>query len=338
VIGRVLLLAAALTMSAQAGAAAPKAQDKIIFISPLPFGVDVYLAMCRRGALMAGKALGVPTKIFESSDPETRSENLRAALNEGATIILVTGLEFLDIIPDVADDYPDVKFLMLDQCSSRPGPNIYCLLYKDYEANFLAGVEAGLTSRTGRIGTVGAADFPYEHRYSDSFAAGARYARPDIQVAPTLWIGGDNPWSDPLRAQSQASSLAADGVDRIMAAAAAGNGGIFKVASSTAGVMAFGHDINQCPESPGHILDNAVKHVDLAIDKVVEGMARGTQPLNVNYGLKEGAVNLTGLEPGLEASQCMIAQYPEVLKQVAEVRDRIASGELVVRDPAGIDN
>jgi basic membrane protein A len=337
-VGRAILslILALAPFTAPAYGAAPA--EKIIFISPLPFGVDVYLAMCRRGTLMAGEKLGVPAKIFESSDPETRSENLRAALNQGGTIILVTGLEFLDIIPDVADDYPNVKFLMLDQCSSRPGPNIYCLLYKDYEANYLAGVEAGYSSQTGKVGTVGAADYPYEHRYSDSFAAGARYARSDIVIAPTLWIGGDNPWSDPLRAQSQASSMVADGADRIMAAAAAGNGGIFKVASSNPGVLAFGHDINQCPESPGHILDNAVKHVDQAIAKVVEGMADGTLPLTVNYGVKEGAVNLTGLEPGVENSQCVIAQHPDILAKVAAVRDKIVSGEIVVHDPAGIDN
>lgn len=314
------------------------AVEKIVFITPLPLGVDVYLNMCRRGTLAAGKDLGAVARIFESSDPETRSENLRAALNEGFTIILVTGLEFVDIIPDVADEYPNVKFLMLDQCADRPAPNVYCLLYKEYEANFLAGVEAALTSKSGRVGAIAAADISYEHRYTDSFAAGAKYARPDIAIDPPLWIGGDNPWSDPLRAQSQAASMVANGTDRIFAATAAGNGGIFKVVANTPGAYAFGVDVNQCPEFPGHILDSAVKHVDLAIERVVQGMAAGTQPLNVSWGLKEGVVNVTGLEEGAAQSHCMITQFPEVLGKVAEVRQLIIEGKLKVVDPAGIEN
>jgi len=47
-------------------------------------------------------------------------------------------------------------------------------------------------------------------------------------------------------------------------------------------------------------------------------------------------VNVTGLEDGAEHSQCTVVDQPEVLKKVAEVRDLIASGQLVIKDPAGI--
>jgi basic membrane protein A and related proteins len=57
------------------------AAEQVILISPLPFGVDVYLNMTRQGVLNGGHAIGAKVRIFESSDPETRSENLRAAIN-----------------------------------------------------------------------------------------------------------------------------------------------------------------------------------------------------------------------------------------------------------------
>jgi len=47
-------------------------------------------------------------------------------------------------------------------------------------------------------------------------------------------------------------------------------------------------------------------------------------------------VNLIGLERGLAQSQCVIAGDPDVLKQVAAVRDRIVAGQIVVPDPAGV--
>ena len=317
-------------------APATAAQQQIILVSPLPFGVDVYLNMVRQGTLQGAHQTGAGVRIFESSDPETRSENIRAALAYGATIIVAPGPEFVDIVPDFAEDNPRVKFLMFEDCSANLGPNVYCVLLRTYEAGFLAGVEAALSSRSGKVGTIAPVDYPEAHRFTDTFANGARYARPDIIVHQTLWIGGDNPWSDPLRAQSQAAVMLGDGVDRILATVAAGNGGIYKVVRGTPGALATGLDVNECPDAPGHILDSAVRHVDAVMARALEGIAAGTQPHSVSYGLKEGAVNLIGLEAGLPQSQCVIALDPQVLSQVAAVRDRIVAGQIAVPDPAGV--
>ena len=270
--------------------------NQVILISPLPFGVDVYLNMTRRGTLEGGRAIGARVRVFESSDPETRSENIRAAINQGATLIVAPGPEFLDMVPDFAEDFPAIQFLMVEDCPAKRRPNVYCVQLRTYEAGFLAGVEAGLTTRTGKVGTLAPVDYPEAHRFSDTFGDGARYARATVQVHPTLWIGGDNPWSDPLRAQAQAAAMVGDGVDRILATVAAGNGGVYKVVTNTPGALATGLDVNECPDAPGHLLDSAVRHVDLVIARAIAGIAAHTQPVTVSYGLKEGAVNLTALE------------------------------------------
>jgi basic membrane protein A and related proteins len=300
------------------------------------FGVDVYLNMTRQGTLAGARSVGAAVAIFESSDPETRSENIRAALNYGATIIVAPGPEFVDIVPDFAEDNPRVKFLMLEDCTAKLSRNTYCVLLRTYEAGFLAGVEAGLSSVSGKVGAIAPVDYPEAHRFTDTFADGARYARPGIEVHPVLWIGGDNPWSDPLRAQSQAAVMLGDGVDRILATVAAGNGGIYKMVSGSPGALATGLDVNECPDAPGHILDSAVRHVDQVMIRAIEGIVRGTQPNTVSYGLKEGAVNLTGLEPGAADSKCVVASDPAVLKRLAQVRDQIIAGQIVVADPAGV--
>jgi basic membrane protein A len=336
---RILPALAVLTLLGLATApavAVAAAAEKIILVGPLPFGVDVYLKMCREGTLTGAKDVGADVKVFESSDPETRRENIRAAINYGATIIIAPGPEFIDIVPDFAEDNPSVKFLMIEDCPAKLGSNVYCVQLRVYEAGFLAGVEAGLTSKTGKVGTIGPVDYPEAHRFTDTFADGARYVRPDIAVHPTLWIGGDNPWSDPLRAQSQAAAMLSDGVDRILATAAAGNPAIYKIVANTPGSLASGLDINECPDQPGHILDSAVRHIDLTIARAIHGLVAGTQPQLVSYGLKDGAVNVTGLESGAAQSQCTVVTQPDVLKKVGEVRDLIASGQLVIKDPAGI--
>lgn len=335
-----LLLCLGVTISFGAAVAPaatpPAARQNVVLVSPLPFGVDVYLNMTRQGTLDGARQIGAAARVFESSDPETRSENIRAALLYGATIIVAPGPEFVDIVPDFADDNPHVRFLMVEDCPAKLARNVFCIQLRTYEAGFLAGFEAGLTTKSGRVGTIAPVDYPEAHRFTDTFADGARAARPDVVVHQTLWIGGDNPWSDPLRAQSQAAVMVSDGVDRIFATVAAGNGGIYKVVSTSPGALATGLDVNECPDAPGHILDSAVRHVDRVIARAIEGIAAGAQPSTVSYGLKEGAVGITGLEPGAPDSKCVAAGNADVLKRVAETRDKIIAGRLLVADPAGV--
>ena len=158
-----------------------RAAEQVILISPLPFGVDVYLNMTRQGVLDGGHAIGAKVRIFESSDPETRSENIRAALNYGATIIVAPGPEFIDMVSDFAEDFPSVRFLMVEDCPARRQANIYCVQLRTYEAGFLAGVEAGLTTRSGRVGTLAPVDYPEAHRFTDTFADGARYMNDKLE-------------------------------------------------------------------------------------------------------------------------------------------------------------
>src|SRR5882757_9472719 len=157
---RLLALVAFATLTAGITCAA----EQVILISPLPFGVDVYLNMTRQGAAQGGRSIGAKVRVFESSDPETRSENIRAAINYGATIIIAPGPEFIDIVPDFAEDNPNVKFLMIEDCPAKLGANVYCVQLRVYEAGFLAGVEAGLTSKSGKVGTIGPVDYPEAHR------------------------------------------------------------------------------------------------------------------------------------------------------------------------------
>ncbi len=311
--------------------AVPACAAGLVFVSPLPFGVDVYLKMVREGALAAGKTLGLKTQLFESADPETRSENVRAAIAGGASIIVITGFEFADIVPDAAVENPGIAFLLIDECPQETAPNLFCVLFREQEANFLAGAEAGLTSKTGKIGTVAATDIPFEHRYGDAFAAGARFARPDIVVSPTFYVGGDTPFSDPVRAQSQAASLLSSGVDRLFAASSAGNGGIFKEVSGTQGALTFGTDTDQCSAAPGRVLDSAVKHVDSVTEAAIEAVAHKTQPAKASYGLKENGVGLIGLESA--SSACLVAGMPDIKAKIAALRDGIIAGRIAVADP-----
>jgi basic membrane protein A len=305
-----------------------------VYVSPNPIGVNDFLKLGKAGTDKVAKELGGTSKTYESTDPTTRKQNLEAAAKAGAAVVVMLGFEFTDMLPEVAAAHPDVKFLQIDTCPfTALKPNIYCSVFREYEPSFLAGAEAALTSKTGKVGAVSALDIPFMHRYTDGFIMGAKHAKPDIKISPTLWVGGNNPFSDPARGQERAAAMVADGADRIFAAGGGTNAGIFKAVQEAPGALAYGVDANQCPQAPGSIGDNVEKHTDVAVELAVKGIMAGNQPQIAALGLKEGGMSLTGLEPGVADSKCMIAGDTATIDALKKLREQIVSGEVTIPDP-----
>ncbi|NDV00522.1 BMP family ABC transporter substrate-binding protein [Pseudoroseicyclus tamaricis] len=324
-------LAAASLLALSAPVSAQEYQS-IIYVSPNPVGINDFLQLGADGTMRIAEEMGLDAKIFESSDPTVKLQNLEAAAQEADIVVAIT-FEFDEILADVARDYPETQFLQVDSCTPDAPENVHCSVFREYETAFLAGAVAALTSETGTIGAIGALDIPFIHRYTDAFIAGAEHVMPEIEVAPTLWIGGDNPFADPARGQQRATIMASGGADRILTAASGTNGGVFRALEDFPGAAGFGVDINQCLQAPGVVMDNIEKNTDIVVEMGVRGIIEGTQPAIVALGLADEGMTLTSLKPGVEDSECLIANYPEVIEQVAALRDQIVAGELEVADP-----
>jgi len=311
-----------------------EAKSLFVYVSPNAIGVDDFLKLGKIGTERVAKALGADAKTYESTDPTTQRQNLEAAAKAGAAVVIAIGFEFNDMLPDVAAAYPDVKFLQIDSCPfGKMKPNIHCSVFREYEASFLTGAEAALTTKTGKVGAISALDIPFLHRYTDGFIAGARHVKADIKISPTLWVGGASPFQDPARGQERAAAMLADGADRILAAGAGSNGGIFKAVQDAPGADAYGVDVNQCPQAAGFVMDNVEKKTDVAVELAVKGIVAGTQPPIVALGLKEGGMALTGLGDDVKGSKCTIADFPDAIAKIKALRDEIVSGSLTIPDP-----
>lgn len=340
----VLLMVIVATLGCGQQAAAPAATEeaaapesdkplKFVYVSPTPLGVNDFLIMGQTGLELAGDKHGAQTKVLESEDPTTREENVRAAINDGANIVIVLGFEFNDIIPKVAAEAPDTQFLIVDQCIENPPANVHCAVFKEYEAAFLIGAIAASLTETGKVGAISALDIPFLHRYTDGFAEGAKYVKPDIETS-TLWVGSDvSAFSDPARAKEQALAMAADGVDHIFAAGAASNFGIFEAAKEK-GFFTYGVDVNQCPSAPGQVVENLIKRVDTAIVESVDKIMAGSKENFLAYGLAEKGIGLVALTTDKpEDSQCEIMKHKELIETIKGIQDKIISGEIKIEDP-----
>ena len=327
------LLAAVAGCSAQpsdSGSAAAT-DESLIMITPTPIGSNNFLQLAEVGLDEAGETYNASVDIYESEDPTSIQQNLDAAIREKPSIIVGVSFSVLDQFTQAAMDYPDQQFLLIDTSAESPTENLTAAVFKEYEATYLTGVEAGLLTEANNIGVVASLDTPFLHRWIDPFFAGATSVNPEVTTS-AQYVGGDNPFGDQARAKAQAQILADGGADYVQGAASGGNLGVFEAAGE-AGFSAFGVDTNQCLDSPGNVVDNAIKRVDVALVTTVGEILDGTTGGFASYGLAEGGVSLTGLEEGVAESECLIADYPEVIEQVAAIRDQIIAGEITVVDP-----
>ncbi|MCX5598069.1 BMP family ABC transporter substrate-binding protein [Streptomyces phaeochromogenes] len=334
--GTALLATAATGCNAAAknddSAAAESGGKSFTLVTPDPVGQNEFLKLAVDGVKAAAKAHDGTQKVYQSSDTASQQQNVQAAVDTSPDVIVLVGFEFADVVAQQAEAHPEQQFLVIDACTTKTFKNVSCAVFREHEGVYLAGAEAGLLSRSGKVGAVDVLDTPQFRRYSDPFAAGAKEVAAKTS-ASTRFVGGQSPFDDSARAKEQANSLLAKGADQIMAAAAAGNYGVFEAAKAK-GAYAYGVDVNQCTAAPGTVVDNVIKKTDVAVREGVEQVLAGKGGKTISYGLKEGGISLTGLEDGVESSKCVIAEHEDVLKKVEALRDRIVSGELTVDDPA----
>ncbi len=320
------------TQASNPPTSAPTSNVSFVYVSPNPLGVNDFLKLGKVGLEASGAKWKATTKVLETTDPTSRQEAVQSAVNDGATLVIVFGFEFNDIIPKAAAAAPNVKFLIVDQCIDKPGPNVFCATSTEYEAAFLLGVEAAMLTKTGTVGAIGALDIPFLHRYTDGFAQGAKYIKPDIKV-DIRWIGGDNAFSDPVRAKQQALAMASANVDQVLAAGAGSNLGIFEAAKEK-GFNAYGVDVNQCTAQPGFVVDNLLKHADVEMEQSIDAIMQNSTTQSFVYGLKSGGIGtIAQLGGDLKATQCLVADHPDVVQKVNEVAAKIISGEIKLQDP-----
>ncbi|MGH9246890.1 MAG: BMP family ABC transporter substrate-binding protein [Acidimicrobiales bacterium] len=333
----VLTLALALTMAlvgcgddddnGEAGGEGPR----FIYVTPNPVGINRFLELGQIGTERAAEKHDGTATTFESTDLNSRRANLEAAIDEAPDIIVLTTFEFTEMSKEFADANPDQEFILIDACPEDPPANLHCGVFREHEGAYLLGIMAGRLTETDQIGSVVALDIPFLHRWSDGFAQGAMSVNPAVTDSQ-LFIGGDNPFSDPARAKEQALALAAQGADHIFAVGAGSNGGVFEAAEEEE-FFTYGVDVNQCPDAPGRIVDNNLKLVDNVVEMLIDGILDGSAESLNSFGLAEGGTGVVALADDVAESECVVADHPDIVEEVQTVADQIIAGELEVEDP-----
>ncbi len=251
-------------------------------------------------------------------------------LSKNSDLVLGVGYKLKDTVAEVSKQNPDIKYVLVDDVVE--GDNVYNLTFKEEEGSFLAGVLAGLTTKTNKIGFIGGTETPLIKKFEAGFIAGVKSVNPEagklLEDGTTVRYAGT--FSDTARGYEIAKSLYSDGVDIIYHAAGGVGIGMFRAAQET-GNYGIGVDQDQAlslPEYSDVILTSVVKNLKDGVYNIVEGISAGTyEPGTTELGLEENGIYLAPI------SKEKVSQ--EILDKVEEYKNKIINGEIVV--PATIE-
>ncbi len=184
------------------------------------------------------------------------------------------------------------------------------------EAQYVAGIVAGLTTKKNKLGFIAAKPIPQVLRNINAFTLGARSVNP--KATTSVVFTGD--WSMPVKEAEAANSLADQGVDVLTMHVDSP-----KVIVETAerrGIFVSGYHANQAALAPKGYLTGAEWNWPKIYTDYVAWVRDGkTFPHLLRGGLKEGFVKL---------SPYGAAVSDEAKKKADEARAALTEGKLVI--------
>ena len=265
---------------------------------------------------------GVTVKRIECGNEKHTEQIYNAA--EAADVVVLVGWEFYDV-EAVAPEYPDTKFIWIDNATGAPVANVLNITYAQNEGSFLAGYVAAKLSQTGVVGAMGGQDQDTINDFIVGYKQGAAYANPDIQVEVIY----SNDYDDPAIGKECALTLHEKGADVVFQIASKCGDGVFEAAQEE-GFYAIGVDSDQKYIAPEVIVCSMRKEVGNSIyDAVMQYIRKGDEcGLFGTTWIADMATGYVGLSYGEEGS---VQQVSDDLKaEVEALAKKIVSGDIKV--------
>lgn len=292
---------------------------KVAYISACPFEDGGWGSSCYSGFKVASEKFdNIKTFEVENVALENMTSTVKQYCDAGVNLILSPDYDLTDAIVEVAPDYPNVKFAVID--GTYEAENAMCMSQDNAQIGFVAGVIAALQTKTNSIGFVGGEETDEILKASKTMEAGAKYINPDIKFTSVM----SGSWTDVAKGKeiglSMISSNNADvifsfasGVDLGVREACLSADNVYFIAQPDEGMEeAPDITITSILQSNEQLIYNAMKSV---YDDKFEGKFK-------TYGFEEGGT-------------CSLGQFnsffdDEKQAQVKDVIEKITSGEIDV--------
>ena len=265
---------------------------------------------------------------LQSSADADYIPNLSTFADQKKDLIEAPGFLFEDAMKEVADLYPDQKFVIIDTEVDKP--NVASAIFKEQQPSYLVGVAAAMKAKEAgmtKVGFIGGVENPIIERFEAGYKQGVASVDPSIEVLSDYANAFDDPGKGSTLAQKQYN----DGAYVIFHAAGATGNGLIKEAKDRreAGeaVWAIGVDSDQydaglMSDGTSAVLTSALKRVDTAAYYFADQVKNGTfQGGTMVFDASNDGIGFPKENPNLS---------DEIVKAMEDALAKIKSGEIVV--------
>ncbi|WP_298254330.1 BMP family ABC transporter substrate-binding protein [Bradyrhizobium sp.] len=296
---RLLQGSAALTLGTALGTRGATAADTTIGFIYVGSRDDYGYNQAHAAGAAALKKMAGLKVVEEEKVPETDAveKTMESMINlDGATLLFPTSFGYYNPhVQKIAGKYPKVHFehcggLWTDKDPKNAGS------YFGYidEAQYIAGIVAGHTTKSGKLGFVAAKPIPQVLRNINAFTLGAKLANP--KTTTQVIFTGD--WSMPVKEAEATNSLIDQGID-VLTCHVDGPKTMVENAARR-GAFVCGYHVNQSPLAPKAYLTGAEWNWEALYPKFIKMLAAGQSiPNFYRGGLQEEIVKVSPYGPAV---------------------------------------
>jgi basic membrane protein A len=270
-------------------------------------------AACYNAMVAAAETNGFETQYTDGLTSADFASSIRSYCDLGFDLIFAPGNQYTDAVNEVAAEYPDVKFALLN--GTVETDNIVSLLPDAQQIGYMAGALAGLMTKSNSIGFIGGMELDTTKAKLANYEAAAKAVNPSVEVV-SAYAGS---FSDSAKGKEIADSMVSTNkVDIMFGDASAVDSGAREALANYEGVF----DIAQ----PSDLL--ALQESDVVISSVVTDNAamiglcmtdlkNGTFGNKTIYGdLSNGCLSVGTFSDSVSTD--IQTQYLEIVEQIKE--------------------
>jgi Uncharacterized ABC-type transport system, periplasmic component/surface lipoprotein len=277
------------------------------------------------------KGRGTKYDVVTAQTQDMYIPNLRQTSEGGYSLICTTGFTWADALGEVAPQYPDQKFCIVD-VDWIGQPNVLEFIFSEEEGSYLVGLAAALKAQADGIsnpkfGFIGGVPGATITKFEMGYIQGIKSVYPDAEIVDYY----ANDWGKPELAKAQAKNWFDNGVYCVFSAAGGTGGGTIAQAkeyrSQGKNVWAIGVDSDQYEDGlyadgKSAVLTSMIKRVEDATKYALNEVKNGT--------FKGGVVRLGLKDNGVGYSKANDALTADINAKVDAAAADIASGKIKV--------
>lgn len=227
---------------------------------------------------------------INDTDKNATRTAIEECLEEGCKLIFGTSWGYMDTMEELAKEYPDVIFSHGTGYKSNEA-NFNNYFGRIYQARYLAGIAAGLKTKSNKVGYVAAMgkDNSEVTGGLNAFAMGIKSVNPEAKV----YVKVTNSWFDPTLEQQAAEALLDMGCDVIGQHC---DTTAPQLAAEKRGVWGCGYNSDMTKDAPKGHLTAPIWNWGVYYTKAAKAVMEGNWT-NENYfgGMDDGLVDVSPL-------------------------------------------